>query len=88
VTHGEATGDILGEPTEVPPHTLSDGFQGLEARGPRTRMDADTFGREMIYRDEHRGLTFPGERGRQIRPPHGVHRLGNDGAIVVARSAR
>ncbi len=37
VTHGEATGDILGEPPEVPPHTLSDGVQGLEVRVPVDR---------------------------------------------------
>jgi hypothetical protein len=50
-------------------------------------VDADAFGRTMIHRDEHRGLTFAGEGGRQIGAPHRVHRLGDDRAIVRVRSA-
>ena len=51
-------------------------------------VDADAFGGAMIHRDEHRRLAFAGERRRQIGSPHGVHRLGDDGAVVVPRPAR
>ena len=45
-------------------------------------MDADTFGRAMIHRNEHRGVAFTGEGGGQIGSPHGVHCLGNDRAVM------
>ncbi len=41
---------------------------------PGTRMDADTFGGEMIHRDEHCGLSLAGECRRPVRAPHDVHR--------------
>ena len=51
-------------------------------------MDADAFGGAMIHRDEHRSQPLTRERGRQISSPHGVDRLGDDGAIVAAWAAR
>jgi hypothetical protein len=62
VPYSEATGDAVGEPAEVSPHTLTDRFQGLETGGSRVRVDADAFGGTMIDRDEYRGRTFAGER--------------------------
>ena len=88
VPHRQAARDVGREPTEVTPHALPDRLQRLEAGGPRMGMDADAFGRTMIHRDEHRGLTFTGEGRRQIGAPHRVDRVGNDGAVVVARPAR
>jgi hypothetical protein len=72
----------------VPAHALADRFQRLESGGPRTRVNADTFGGEMIDGDEHGGLAFAGERGRQIGPPHGIDGVGDDGAVVVPGAAR
>lgn len=37
----------------------------------------------MIDGDEHGGLAFAGERGRQIGAPHGIEGVGDDGAVVV-----
>ena len=70
------------------PHALPDRLQGLKAGSLRMRVDPDTFGGAMIDRDEHRGLAFAGDRRRQIGAPHRVHRVGDDGAVVVAGTAR
>jgi hypothetical protein len=48
-------------------------------------VDADAFGRAMIDRDEHSGLAFAGNRRRQVGAPHRVDRVGNDGAVMIAR---
>ncbi len=87
MAHRETTGAALCEPAEMPAHALADRFQRLEAGGPRVCVDANAFGGAMINRDEHRGLTFAGKRRRQISPPHGVHRRGDDGAVMIAWSA-
>ena len=88
VAHGQTAGDRLGEPTEMLPHALADRLQRLEAGGPCMRVDADAFGGAMIDRDEHRGLAFAGDRRRQVGAPHRVDRLGDDGAVMVARPPR
>src|SRR5215210_313061 len=40
----------------------------------------------MIDSDKYRDLSLTGDRRGQVRAPHRVHRLGDDGAIVVART--
>src|SRR5215208_4925051 len=67
---------------------LADRLQGLEAGSLRMRVDPDTFGGAMIDRDEHRRLALAGDCRRQIGAPHRVDRVGDDGAVVVARTAR
>src|SRR5437764_1395528 len=83
--HGEAAGARLAEPTEALPHALPDRLQRLETGSLRMRVDTDTFCGAMIKRDEHRRLTLAGDRRRQIGAPHRVDRVGDDGAVVVAR---
>src|SRR5258708_28381003 len=78
----------LGEAAEVVPHALTDRFQRLEPGCPRMGVDADAFSGAMIDRDEHRRRALAGERRRQIGSPHRVHRLGDDGAVVVPRPTR
>ena len=70
VTHGKAASDRPGEPTEVPPDTLPDRLEGLEAGGPGMRVNSDAFGGAMIDRDEHHRETFAGNRRRQVGAPH------------------
>jgi hypothetical protein len=41
----------------------------------------------MIDGDEHRDLALAGEGRGQVGAPHRVHRLGDDGAVVVARAS-
>ena len=86
--HGQTAGDRLGKPAEVLPHALADRLQGLETSGLCMGVDADAFGGAMIDRDEHRGLAFAGDRRRQVGAPHRVDRVGNDGAVMVARPPR
>ena len=88
VPHREAARDALGEPAEAPAHALPDWFQRLEPGCPRMGVDADALGGAMIDRDEHRRRALAGERRRQIGPPHRVHRLGDDGAVMVPRPMR
>ena len=78
--HRETMGDVLGEAVEVASHALEDRLQRFEPGHSGTRVYADTFSCEMIHRNEHRSLAFPGKRRRQVGAPHGVHGLGNDGA--------
>ena len=87
VADRETTGDGLGEPAEVLPHTLADRFQRLEAGGSCIGMNADAFGGAVIDGDEHGRLALAGDRGRQIGAPDRIHRGGDDGAVMVARSA-
>src|SRR3954447_11074768 len=86
VAHGQTAGDCLGEPTEMLPYALADWLQGLEAGGPCMRVNADAFGGAMIDRDEYRGLALAGDRRRQVGAPHRIERVGDDGAVVAARS--
>ena len=88
MTDCETAGDAFGEAAEALTHTLTDRLQRLEASGAGMRMDADAFGGTVIDRDEHGGLAFAGERRRQIGPLHGVHCLGDDGAVMAARATR
>jgi hypothetical protein len=88
VPHREPAGDVGGEAAEIPPHALTDRFQGLKPRGLRIGVDTDAFSGAMIHRDEHGRRALAGERGRQIGAPHGVDRLRNDGAVVAAWAAR
>jgi hypothetical protein len=85
VAHCQSAGDRPGEPTEVLSHALADRLQGLEAGGPCMRVDADAFGGAVIERDEHRGLAFAGDRRGQVSAPHRIDRIGDDGAVVIAR---
>jgi hypothetical protein len=41
----------------------------------------------MVDSHEHRDLALAGEGRGQVGAPHRVHRLGNDGAVVVARAS-
>src|ERR671938_367814 len=82
----EAGGDTLGEAGEVTAHPLPDRLQRLEAGGALRRMDADAFGRAMVDGDKDRDLTLAREGRGQVRAPHRVHRLGDDGAVVMARA--
>ena len=86
--HGKAAGDRLAEPTEAPPHALADRLQRLKAGSLPVRVDPDTFGGAMIDRDEHRGLALASNGRRQIGAPHRIDRVGDDGAVVVARPTR
>jgi hypothetical protein len=86
VAHGETTGDVLGEPAKCRRTPI--GSSASKAGRPRTRVDADTFGGEMIHDNELRCLTFPGERRRQVGAPHRVHRPRDDGAVDDAVDAR
>ena len=51
-------------------------------------MDAHALGRVMIDGDEHRDLALAGDGRGQVGAPHRVHRVGDDGAVVVARASR
>src|SRR4051794_15271811 len=42
----------------------------------------------MIDGDKHRDLSLTGYGRGQVGAPHRIHRLGNDGAVVVAWPAR
>src|SRR5258707_1936432 len=86
--HGQTVGDRPGESAEVLAHALANRLQGLEAGGLWMRVDPDTFGGAMINRNEHRGLAFAGNRRRQVGTPHHVDRVGDDGAVMVARPTR
>src|SRR3954466_4658737 len=88
VSQLQAVCDGSGEPAEMTPHTLTDWLERLDPGGAGMGVDADALRRAVIYRDEHRSLTFAGEGGGQIGPPHCVHRFRNDCAIVGAGSAR
>jgi hypothetical protein len=88
VAHCQTAGDRLGEPAEMLPYALAERLQGLEAGGPCMRVNADAFGGTMIDRDEHRGLTFAGDRGRQVGAPHRIDRVRDDSAVVGARPPR
>jgi hypothetical protein len=85
VAHRQTAGDRPGEPTKMLPYSLADRLQGLEAGGPWMHVNADAFGRAMIDRDEYRGLTFAGDRCRQVGAPHRIDHVGDDGAVVMAR---
>src|SRR5205823_10443606 len=87
MSHGKAAGARLAEPTEALPHALPDRLQGLEAGSLRMRVDPDTFGGATIDRDEHRRLAFASDCRCEVGAPHRVHRVGADGATVVARPA-
>src|SRR5439155_20285922 len=76
---GETTHALTALPTRL---------QGLETGSLPVRVDPDTFGGAMINRDEHRRLALAGDRRRQIGAPHRVDRVGDDGAVVVAGTAR
>ena len=88
VPHRKTMGDALGEAAEVTPHALPDRFQRLEPGCPRMGVDADAFSGAMIDRDEHCRRALAGDRRRQIGSPHRVHRLGDDGAVMVPRPTR
>ena len=88
MTDCETASGAFGEAAEVLAHALADWLQRLKASGADMRVDADAFGGAMIDRDEHGGLAFSGERRRQIGPPHGVHRLGDDSAVMAAWASR
>ena len=77
-------------PLAKPPkwRPLTDWFQRLEPGCPRMGVDADAFSRAMIDRDEHRRRALAGDRRRQIGSPHRVHRLGDDGTVMVPRPTR
>ncbi len=61
-------------------------------------MNADALGAVVVHGDEHRGRgatdsrsppeTFSCPRCSHVRPPHGVHRVRDDRAVVVARTPR
>ncbi len=87
VPHGETAADGVAKTAEVLPHALPDRLQGLEAGRPCGGMDADAFGGAVVDGDEHRRLALAGDRGGQIGAPQGVHRGGDDGAVMAARPA-
>ena len=80
--------DIRGKAAEVTPHPLTDRLERLEAGGLPVGVDADTFGAAVVDGDEHGGLAFAGDRRRQVGAPHRVDRIGDDGAVMIARPAR
>ena len=70
-------------------HTLADRLQGLEAGPALGRMEPDALGRAVIDSHEDEGRPFgDGHRGRHVRPPHHVGRLGGDGPVVRLRAVR
>src|SRR3954469_16485055 len=72
---------------EAAPHALPDRLERLEAGGPARGMDAHALSRVMIDSDEYRDLALAGVGRGQIGAPHRVHRVGDDGAVVVARAS-
>ena len=83
----EPASDPLSKAAEVAPHPLPDWFQRLEAGGPACGVDADTLSRAVIDGHEHRDLSLTSEGRGQVGAPHRVHRLRDDGAVVVARAS-
>src|SRR5919205_3894198 len=84
----EARGDTLGEAAEVTPYPLPDRLERLEAGGALRRVDAYALGRAMVDGDKDRDLALARDRGGQVRAPHRVHRLRDDGAVMTARASR
>ena len=66
-------------------HALAEWFGRLEAGGVAGGVDADALGLMVIHDDEHRDLAFVGPGGGHVGAPHGVQRVGDDGAVVTAR---
>src|SRR3954453_16967039 len=87
VPHGETAPDPLSKAAEAAPHALPDRLERLEAGGPARGMDAHALSRVMIDSDEYRDLALAGVGRGQIGAPHRVHRVGDDGAVVVARAS-
>src|SRR5690242_8770278 len=88
VPDGESAGDVLGEAAEMLAHALADRFERLEAGGARCGVDADALDRAMVDGDEHRRRTLAGDGRSQVRTPHRVDRLRDDGPVVAARATR
>src|SRR4051812_1754190 len=88
VPNGETARDLFGESAEAAPHALPDRLERLKAGGSARGMDAHTLGRVMIEGHKHRDLPLTGDGRGQVGAPHRVHRVGDDGAVVVARASR
>lgn len=88
VPDAQAGGDLGREAAEGLPHPLADRLQRLEARDPARRMDAHALCRAVIDGHEHRDLPLSRPGGGQVGAAHRVDPVRDDGAIVVARSAR
>src|SRR5450759_644615 len=58
MTQDEAGGDLGAESAEVLAHALTDGFEGLEARGPFDGVDADAVGRAVVDGGEDGHFAF------------------------------
>src|SRR3954453_16952050 len=88
VPNGETARDLFGESAEAAPHALPDRLERLKAGGSARGMHAHTLGRVMIEGHKHRDLPLTGDGRGQVGAPHRVHRVGDDGAVVVARASR
>src|SRR3954464_7882200 len=87
VPNGETARDLFGESAEAAPHALPDRLQRLKTGGSARRLGAHTPRRVMIEGHKHRDLSLTGEGRGQVGAPHRVHRVGDDGAVVVARAS-
>src|SRR3712207_1923290 len=75
VPDGEATGDVLGEATEVATHTLAQRLEGFRAVRAPGGMGADALGAALADGVEHRRLALAGDGSGQVGAPHDVHRV-------------
>jgi len=88
VADADALGRVLLDAAGALRDALPDRLGRLVPGAARRRMKADAFGRAVVDRHEHRDLAVLGcERGGPVGAPHGVDRLGDDGAVVVAGPA-
>src|SRR3978361_1439212 len=88
MSDGEAAGDFLADGAEVSAHPLAQWFQRFEAGATPGRVDADALGIMMVNGYEHGDMSLPGPGRGHVGAPKRVDAIRNDGAVVVAWSAR
>ena len=83
VTHRQPIGGLGADGSEMAKHALADRFQCLEAIAAPGGMDPDRLGVGVIDRDEDARDALSGGDGLgHAGSPDGVHRVGDDGAIM------
>ena len=66
---------------------LAERLECLEAGAVAGSVDADALGVVVIHGNEHRDLAFAGPGGGHVGAPQSVQRMGDNGAVMIARSA-
>ena len=87
VADGKSSSHAVGERAEILAHALTEWFERLEAGAVAGGVDADALGIVVVDGDEYRDLAFASPGRGYVGAPHGVQRVRDDGAVVVARAA-